>query len=278
MYNISCLRYIVVSICDICNMQCITCPHSIKEWRDSHTDVMTKDTAMILNMRLLEIMYRGIVSISGMGEPLMNKDTRDIISLLSRNRIYQLQIITNGYCLLGKDNDLIDFLLDHCDKIYISIHDMNKEYGLFKKYEKMSKKIELRNHDISRLNSTLLATNRGGTMCKNIERKERCYYPYYEIAIDCLGNYLWCAHDFEKKSIRNNCNIYEMSIEDYFINATKDKKMKMYTMDGQLDEPCKYCDCLGFLDGRNEYDEFVKHFCKKEGSSWLNLLWKYLKI
>ena len=103
MYDINSLRYIVVSICDLCNEHCEICPHKFKEWKENHKDVMSIDTANILKKRLDEINYKGIVSISGMGEPLLNPYINNIIDILSKDRTYTLQIITNGTALL-KDN------------------------------------------------------------------------------------------------------------------------------------------------------------------------------
>lgn len=278
MYDISCLRYIVISICDICNQKCTMCPHSIDEWSLSNTDIMTIDTVKKLKERLDEIHYKGIVSISGMGEPLLNPDIKEILDILSRDKEYTLHIVTNGICLLEKDNDLIYYLINKCDKISISIHDMKNYYDKFKEYKNLSNKIELRNHDINDSNSTIYATNRGGTLSRNSIRKRKCYYPYYEICIDCLGRYLLCAHDFNKKSLIKDYDIYNIGIDEYFLDKMKYRKEEMYTTDIQCFEPCIYCDCNGLMDGKEEYDKFVEHISKKEGSLWLNLLRKFLKI
>lgn len=287
MYDINSLRYIVVSICDLCNEQCDICPHKFKEWKENHKDVMSIDSATILKKRLDEINYKGIVSISGMGEPLLNPYINNIIDILSKDRSYTLQIITNGTVLL-EDNELLKYLLDRIDRLDISIHDMSR-YDEFKTLQ-ISDKVTLRNHDYNDKDNTLIMNNRAGAMneykYKELERTNThaiicCYYPYYEIAIDCDGYYLWCAHDWNKYSKDYKANIRYHSIDWYFLKYTRDKKKNMYNkanviLNGGLDYPCRYCNCCGVLDGEKEMEEFFKQEDKRRDESWLNRLLKFL--
>ena len=136
-YDINCLRYIVLNICNMCNCRCRICPQSLEPYRENHkNEIMDVDTAWILKKRLDGINYKGIVSISGMGEPTLNIYLKEILKILSKNREYKLWIVTNGLRLLGEDKYILNVLLEYCDRIDISIHDMDKYYNDFKELQK----------------------------------------------------------------------------------------------------------------------------------------------
>ena len=265
-YDINCLRYIVLNICNMCNCRCRICPQSLEPYRENHkNEIMDVDTAWILKKRLDDINYKGIVSISGMGEPTLNIYLKEILKILSKNREYKLWIVTNGLRLLGEDKYILNVLLEYCDRIDISIHDMDKYYNDFKELQKSSEKIYLRNHDINNINSTLIASNRGGSIDNFTllyDKNNPCYYPYYELCIDCSGEYLLCAHDFNKESKDKKINIFSTSIEEYFLYRTYNTKYKMCTTRRHDINPCNKCTCIGILDGIEEYRLFEDTYLK----------------
>ena len=63
--------------------------------------------------------------------------------------------------------------------------------------------------------------------------------------IDYDGSYLLCADDFNRKSYSKDLNIYNVSIEDYFINRIKSVKMKLIN-NGRINiSPCNRCNING---------------------------------
>ena len=96
------LSQIEIVFSDLCNRKCDFCPRSVNY--PNRNDNMTCDDAELIRKRLIEFEYKGTISISGKGEPLLNKNSVECISKLKNWKPF---LITNGDPLL-KDDTLVE--------------------------------------------------------------------------------------------------------------------------------------------------------------------------
>ena len=95
------LSQLEIVFSDLCNRTCKFCPRSVDY--PNTNDNMSVDDAELIKERLMEFDYKGAMTISGKGEPLLNKNALDCISKLKQWKPF---LITNGDSLL-KDDTLV---------------------------------------------------------------------------------------------------------------------------------------------------------------------------
>lgn len=234
-----CLRTIILNVCDICNLQCEHCPHS-KGFNS--TNLMNMEVVEELVKQLKQYKYKGIVSISGFGEPTINLYLPRMIDLFYRNNI-KVELLTNGK--LSCD---WKYLSKRCSKIKISIHNPEDSFDIPK-----LNNIEYRYHYIG--STTFYPTNRGGYLNIGEKQKGPCFYPYYSLFIDYDGHYLICGDDWYRNS-KTNKNIFNTDIKEYFTNL--EVKNKIYKSRTSCYLCCKNCSTKGVLIGENFKDWYIK--------------------
>lgn len=229
----SCLRTIMLNVSNPCNFKCPMCPHSQKDY--AYTEgFMSIDTAKQIKKRLDEFPYHPRVTISGMGEPCLNKDLLAICELL---KAYHPQVITNG-------SIPIDFP-SYVDVI-VSVHDMAQLDTLKKRWPGAI----FRNHDISDPDCELIVTNRAGAMGeKKKPTPPICACPFYKLVIDYDGHYLICADDFNRVSRNDAINVWNFGIESYYTTCSYPFKREMLVHGRRNLHPCQQCDIDGTLMG-----------------------------
>ena len=98
------LSSIEINPTELCNRLCNFCPRST--YYPNKNLNMTVEDSVILKEKLDQFTYQGIITISGKGEPLLNKNIIDIVDVL---KSYHVILITNGDAIL-KDNTIVDRL------------------------------------------------------------------------------------------------------------------------------------------------------------------------
>lgn len=247
--HFGCLKTIVLNVSEVCNLECPMCPRS--SGYKSTNKFMSIDTAAELSRQLTKLDYRGIVSISGMGEPCINKDLLSICNILYG---FKVQVITNG--TLDYDYKT----LSKYAKILVSVHDWSQIDEINKRFVNVP--VIIRNHDTTSPDCELKITNRGGW--NNQEQWDTvCNYPFYKTIIDHDGCYLLCCDDWKRFSKDNTINISSINIEDYFCNHLNEAKSNMLTK-GRLCEPCNHCNTNGKLIGSNIVEWYIKNVYQRK--------------
>lgn len=212
---------------------------------------MKVETAMEIRNQLAVLDYKGMISISGMGEPFLNKDLLNICTIL---KDFNLQVITNG--TLPRDYHSISEFA----QILVSVHDWSNIENYRKRFEGVP--AIFRNNDPNHLDCELKITNRGGWNNKD-GREGPCNYPFYKTLIDYDGCYLLCADDWKRVSKKENVNVSNVNIKDYFCNYLREVKNQAIEK-GRLYEPCRHCNTDGRLIGSNIVEWYKKCQLKKE--------------
>lgn len=258
-----CIRTIVLNISEYCNLKCSVCPRS-KEYPNQKL-FMNNWIALILRLRLEELDFDGVVSISGMGEPCFNPDLILILKTLtsitdSYSPKYKVEILTNGF----PDIDYKE-ISDMGVRILVSIHDINNLNYLKFKFSDIP--VVFRNHDPSSSKSELRIVNRAGYMNDDSWKEFKyinncCNYPFYKMIIDYDGSYLLCPDDWKRVTRRERYNIKTLSIEEYFCKVILNTKKELAYKGRKNLYPCKYCDIEGTLMGENTVKWFKSHHSK----------------
>lgn len=268
-----CIRTIVLNVSEYCNFKCEICPRS-KNYPNQKV-FMTNWIAMILRLRLEELDFDGMVSISGMGEPCYNPNIIQIVKILTTETKeykpkYQVEILTNGM-------PEIDYkkISDLGVRILVSVHFIDKLEYL--KYKFANIPVIFRNHDPYSSQSELKITNRAGYMNDNASISKYvnncCNYPFYKMIIDYDGSYLLCPDDWKRVTKIKKYNIKSTSIEEYFCKVLLNTKKELAFNGRNNLYPCKYCDIEGTLMGDNTVKWFKSHH-----SSYIDYSRKSVKI
>ena len=236
-HEIDSLRTIVLNLTDKCQLKCNYCPHSKGYNYDNY---MTIDVVNKLYKMLKDINYKGMISISGNGEPTLHPLINQISSRLSE---FNLQILSNGL------TDVDYVYLSKYARLIISIHNFSDIEYLTKKFDNIPNSV-IRNHIINSPGNELIVTNRAGYMNDKHCLNDYCTYPFYKMFIDYDGSYLLCADDWKRNTKIAGVDIYHLSIEDYFCKYLKDIKGKMKKKLRQKIFPCQICSTNGTMIGK----------------------------
>ena len=90
---------------------------------------MTRKIIDEIHDQLLEIHFKGTISLCGYGEPLLHKDINYIVKKLSN--VSKVEIITNGDVLSQKK--LQDLYISDASKVLVSMYDGPDQIEKFKK-------------------------------------------------------------------------------------------------------------------------------------------------
>ena len=152
--------------------------------------------------------------------------------------------------------------LSGLDSFYISVYDglerenelieICKKAGLKDDQYKIRKRYLPESQDFG-----ITLTNRGGTMEKAEykipslkEALDRpCYYPSYHFFMDYNGDVLICSHDWGKKFIVGN--LKKQKFIDIWLSEKYLNQRKNLLQNKREISPCKECDVIGTLLGKN---------------------------
>ncbi len=248
------LSQIEIIFSDLCNRVCDFCPRSV-DYPNVNNNLSLND-AELIKKRLIEFEYKGTISISGKGEPLLNKNSVECISKLKNWKPF---LITNGDPLL-KDNTLVEKMFDAgLNYLIISEYDSEEKFNMW--YEKyrgyriiVKKLIGNFNYDEAKF------SNRGGALY-DIKKSltSDCFLPFYKCVIDYDAKVQFCNNDWtykyeigdlKKQSVKNIWLGEEMmKFRKLLLNGER-SKIKM----------CKNCNVKGNIIGQKSFDYFVKEF------------------
>lgn len=241
------LCQIEINPTELCNRTCNFCPraHGYPNL-DLHLSV---DDTKILKDRLIEYNYKGILIISGTGEPLLNKNILSIIAELSG---WWLELITNGDVLLKKP-DLLDQMFDRgLTRIIID------EYDNFTNYEKKLKMIEGKEGTVKEhISNKHNYNNRAGAI-QTTENSlfRQCYFPFYKGVIDIGLEFRFCCNDWKYKTSIGN--LKNNTIEEIWMSDKMNNYRKLLAQ-GKRNciEACSKCDANGLLVGKASFDKLI---------------------
>tara|TARA_B100001059_G_scaffold236453_1_gene287054 strand:- start:1268 stop:2134 length:867 start_codon:yes stop_codon:yes gene_type:complete len=256
--------WVELSLIDVCNRKCTFCPKADEKVAPDTFQKMTRKIIDEIHDQLLEINFKGTISLCGYGEPLLHNDISYITKKLSN--VSRVEIITNGDVLSPKR--LQELYLSDASKVLVSMYDGPQQ---IKKFNEMTKKanvpedlVILRDRWYDKYNDFgVKLTNRAGTINTGEQEKvgkyENCFYPTYQFLIDWNGNVYLCPQDWQRKVSMGNI------MQETIFQIWKGKTITAYRKDllsgKRCSGPCKLCNADGTLLGKNHaarWKEFYK--------------------
>lgn len=193
------LRLVEFNATDLCNRQCIFCPHVDPIIFPNNNTYM--DAALVQSVvdDLVSHNYRGGIVFSGFGEPTLNKNICNLIKIASKH--FPVQMFTNGDKVIDNSWYTIeDFVEVGLQSMYVGIYD--NEYQFIKwmkkahQYKKLLR-IEMYKAYEKKLDYPMFI-NRAGHVLNKKCLPIPCFLPHTKAFIDLDGSLLTCANDWGK--------------------------------------------------------------------------------
>lgn len=255
------LTTIELCITEMCTRKCGFCPRSDETVYKNNNLHMSLTTVNQIGTKCKESNFGGDIHISGFGEPFLNKNIFNIVSLLKyhlpNNRVC---ITNNGDCLTV--SRIVDIFRCGLDYMIISCYDgddaKNKFIDLFNSADIPSDKYQIRELWYKEGETDLQFAirnqfnNRSGTS-KNLNEltitQSACNLPFYKLVIDWNGDVLLCCNDWHRKH-KGFGNINETSLPDIWY-SDEFKHIRSELSHGKRTGPaCKNCSINGTLIGK----------------------------
>ncbi len=246
--------WIELSLIDVCNRKCIFCPKSDPNVAPDTHQLMTRAIIDKIHDQLIEINFKGTLSLCGYGEPLLHKDIKYIVDKLSK--VSSVEIITNGDVLSSKR--LQELYISNVSKVLVSMYDGPEQIEKFKEMAKKANVPEdlviLRDRWYDKYNDFgVKLTNRAGTVKTGEQEKlgkyKYCYYPTYQFLIDWNGDIFLCPQDWQRRVTMGNM------MQNTIFEIWNGKILTSYRKDllkgNRCSKPCTDCNADGTLLGKN---------------------------
>lgn len=246
--------WIELSLIDVCNRKCSFCPKGDEKIAPDTFQKMTRKIIDEIHDQLLEIEFKGTVTLSGYGEPLLHKDISYVVKKLSN--VSKVEVVTNGDALSSKI--LQELYISDVSKVLVSMYDGPEQ---IKKFKELTKKanvpeelIILRDRWYDKFNDFgVKLTNRAGTIDAGEQEEvgvyKNCYYPTYQCLIDWNGNVYLCPQDWQRKVSMGN--IMQETVFEIWTGKTITAYRKNLISGKRCSGPCKSCNADGTLLGKN---------------------------
>ena len=256
--------WVELSLIDVCNRKCVFCPKANEDIAPDTYQSMTRNIIDKIHDQLLEINFKGTISLCGYGEPLLHKDIGYIVNKLSK--VSKVEIITNGDVLSPKK--LQQLFFSNVSKVLVSMYDGPEQ---IEKFEKMAREANvsmdtfiLRDRWYDKYNDFgVKLTNRAGTINEGIQDQidinKKCYYPTYQFLIDWDGNIYLCPQDWQRRVSMGN--MMQETIFKIWTGRILTKFRKDLLSGNRCNNPCSKCNADGTLLGNNhakKWEEILK--------------------
>ena len=255
---------IEINLTELCNRKCSFCPRINPKIYPNRNLMMDLKLCEKISNDLKILNYKGRISFSGFGEPLLNKKFIEYIRILKKEVPSSfLETNTNGDKLTV---DVINNLYESgLDKIYINLYDNADQIdhfeNLFKKTKVNQNFWKLRPHWLgSEKDFGLILNNRSGMLVNPNEDylpikdviNSPCYYPFYKLFIDWNGDILGCSNDWGRTMIFGN--ITREFLGDIWLNEKFTKLRKRLYNGNRNHTPCNKCNINGKITGKKSAD------------------------
>lgn len=254
-----------INITDLCNRMCSFCPRVNPEIYPNKNVFIHQLTLNKITEELNRLSYKGKVSFSGFGEPLLNKNFVTIVRQFRRelNSEVIIETNTNGDKLT---KSLLSEIFDAgLSSLYWNLYDGPEQLetvnSIIKESGVPNNKIRIRPHwsDAAFFNEVgLFLNNRSGALetdsMTELPLKKPCNYPFYKMLIDWNGDVLICSNDWMRKKII--ANVMNIPLDQIWADSNWNIYRKSLINGNRSIEPCKTCDIDGGLFGEKSVDIF----------------------
>jgi len=252
---------------ELCNRTCVFCPRADPKIYKNRKKFMSRQTVENLAVGLQEIDfgYRGLISVSGFGEPLLNRDLEQIIGVLRQYLPGVLiELICNGDFL--EASVIRRFLSAGVNKILVNLYDGPEQVEEFEQrfWGVPQERYMLRHHYFgAELNYGLTLNNRTGLANFRGPLQEpaqrSCHVPFYKMMIDWNGNRLLCFNDWGRRADVSG-NVNDQSVRDLWLSPDMERYRRCLLEADRSLTPCDTCDVVGTLHGEDAFRAFREYY------------------
>lgn len=255
-----------INLMDACNRTCSFCPHADPEIYPNRYDMkMSVATSETLAAQLAAIDYKGRVSMSGYGEPMLLRNVYRHIEIYRQalpDNVIEMN--TNGDAL---SPDRIRRLFEAgLSQVYVNLYDGPQQADIIKQMfaDAGTDRYVLREHWLAEENFGLVVNNRSGVVNPIAEpMRKRCHYPFYKLFVDWNGDVLFCANDWGRNIVVGS--IHEFPVDGIWMSE-KMKEIRLRLADGDRSHaPCNTCDVDGTLHSQFSFDMLMDHYRRTPG-------------
>lgn len=255
------LTTIELCITEMCTRKCGFCPRSDETVYKNNPFHMSLSTVNEFCKKCKNENFGGDIHISGFGEPFLNKNIFNIVSLIKFNLPDNRVCITNnGDCLTSEK--IKEIFYCGLDYMIISCYDgydaKNKFIQMFKDTNISNQKFEIRELWYNEGENELefakrnKFNNRSGTSTKlnglDVKTGE-CYLPFYKLVIDWNGEILLCCNDWHRRH-KGFGNINKNSLSEIWYGDEFTKVRKDLSIGNRIGPSCKNCSIDGTIIGK----------------------------
>lgn len=250
---------------ELCNRKCAFCPRVDPAVYPNRNLNMTAKTVIKIGRELAEIGYKGRVSFSGYGEPLLHKQFEEFIQIL-KGLLPDNTIETNTNGDFLKPDMARRLFAAGLSCIYVNLYDsadqrpgfaaMMAEAGV------SEDRYKLRDHWVgAKQDFGLNLNNRSGMVDLKAAEKYRkpgelkgspCHYPFYKMLVDWDGKVLFCSNDWGRKIVVGD--VAKQHVREIWLSEPmKTVRARLRKGDRSV-SPCDTCNVEGVLTGRAGFD------------------------
>lgn len=264
--------FIELNINEICNRRCPFCPRADPSTYPNQNIHMDVSLAENIAIQLADLNFKGIVNISGTGEPLLTKHITDIVKQFGDRGIH-IEIVTNGDMLVRKKGKQLikDLYSSGLCQFVVSMYDGPEQIEQFNNLfaecgiDKSSYSLRDRWYDESE-DYGLLYTNRAGNIgfqhLSDVAKdklmksgKSACFYTHYAMMIDWTGDALLCCQDMYNRTVKFG-NVKDKALIDIWLDAKlMEFRNKLKNGERSL-SPCNGCNANGQIFGKNHAESW----------------------
>lgn len=257
-----------MNLTELCNRKCVFCPRVDPQVYPNRNLHMPLDLAEKIGRELAELAYKGRVSFSGFGEPLLHQRFMDVLRTMRRVLPgTTLETNTNGdFLTVPKLRELFEAGLS---MIYVNLYDSADQREPFKKLFSEAgiaeDRFHLRDHWVgAQQDYGLNLNNRSGMVHVAGERdpKElvgtRCHYPFYKMLIDWDGKVLFCSNDWARKIVVGD--VSKEHVRDVWLGPGFEAERRRLMRGDRSLAPCDTCNVVGTLTGQASFDLLARHY------------------
>jgi radical SAM protein with 4Fe4S-binding SPASM domain len=263
------LLTVELNITELCNRTCEFCPRADSEIYPNRKLMMAAATVEKAVADLGSFGYKGRLSFSGYGEPLLHPGLSEFVGLCRRalpgNTI---EVNTNGdYLSVENTRALFESGLT---QLYINLYDGESQRAPFismmTRAGVEASRYRLRDHWVGASKEFgLNLNNRSGMVDLKIEGVRRpaelvglpCYYPFYRLMLDWNGDMLFCSNDWGREIVVGN--IHQRHVKELWLSAQMTEIRRRLGHGDRRMKPCGTCNVVGTLYGRPSVDLLMSH-------------------
>jgi len=259
-----------LNVLDYCSRACSFCPHGDPESYPNRAEwKMMPDVALKIAQDLASFDYKGRISLTGYGEPLLHKGLEDIMRIMRRYLSGVIEFNTNGDALTAQR---IKSVYDAgATYVYVNAYDgphqapawiemfdhvgiHSSRYRIRNRWPGPDDQLDMR---MNNRGGSLIATEYGHVPLQEPLQKS-CAYPAFKAFVDFDGSLLYCSNDWNRSIVIGN--VMQTSFTDLWMNdIMKEIRRRVFYGDRNFGS-CAYCDVNGLMHSTESMEVLRRHY------------------